>query len=207
MSSMKKTVRTLLFCFFVILAYLAYGSGDARATIIYEWDPCVVPTTCSSGDGGAGAITLTPGGIAPTETDFTTSTVTDFFFTFDNGAPTVLFSDITVNIAPSAIAGFIHINLFREIATYTDARLVFAAGSADYKNFIEPIFVPSLFPVEINSGHWVLSTLVTDPVPIPVPVPEPSTLGMFAIGLAGLGVMTRRRRKQSDLASVSSVPK
>jgi len=40
-----------------------------------------------------------------------------------------------------------------------------------------------------------------------ISVPEPSTFALFGIGLAGIGVMTRRRRKQSDSASVSSVPK
>lgn len=34
----------------------------------------------------------------------------------------------------------------------------------------------------------------------PTDIPEPATLGLFAIGLAGLGVMTRRRRR-SDPAS------
>ena len=31
-----------------------------------------------------------------------------------------------------------------------------------------------------------------------VPIPEPSTLGLFTIGLVGLGIMTRRRRRQTD---------
>lgn len=31
-------------------------------------------------------------------------------------------------------------------------------------------------------------------------IPEPATLSMFAIGLAGLGVMSRRRRRKTDAA-------
>lgn len=42
-------------------------------------------------------------------------------------------------------------------------------------------------------GAW---TFVEDAVE----VPEPSTLGLFAIGLVGLGIASRRRRKQQDAA-------
>ena len=183
MKSTKMTTRTLLFCLFVIFAYLAYGSGDVRATIIYEWVP-------SSEQGAFGAITLTPGGPAPTETDFTTSTVTDFQFTFDNGAPTVTLLDIVINQAPAAVGGVITGGMiFREDPTFTDAELTFAAASADYSPF-----VPALFPAESNGGDWVLSSLIPEPS---TQVPEPSTLTLFVTGLAGLGFMMRRRRRST----------
>ena len=85
MNSNKKTAHNLVFRFFVVLACLAYGSGNARATLIYEWVPCVVPVSCSAGDGGSGAFELTPTSIGATDTDFTSAIINDFFFTFDNG--------------------------------------------------------------------------------------------------------------------------
>ncbi len=36
-------------------------------------------------------------------------------------------------------------------------------------------------------------------VVLPVPVPEPSTLALFGIGLAGLGFMTRRRKRRQPI--------
>jgi hypothetical protein len=169
------------------LMLVVFNASLSHAAI-YEWVPA--PT-----HGGTGAITLTPGGVSPTDTDFTTSTVTDFEFFFDNGAAGISLSDIVMPIgAPSAIGGALYIFLFREAASFTDARLVFAAGSADYKNFIEPIFVPALFPVEVHSGTWVLSSLLPLPTDPPV-VPIPAALPLFATGLGVLGFMGWRRRK------------
>ena len=78
----------LIFKTLVALAVLII-SPSAYAATIYQWTPCVVGVSCDLGDGGTGAITLTPVG---TDTDFATSTVTDFQFTFDNGAPTISLS-------------------------------------------------------------------------------------------------------------------
>lgn len=51
----------------------------------------------------------------------------------------------------------------------------------------------------IDPNGWAIGNLHFGSANV-VPVPEPATVGLFALGLAGLGVMTRRRRKQ-DLAA------
>ena len=154
---MRRSIRTALIAAFVLLIV---NGRFANATVIYDWVPCTNGggSTCF----GFGAITLTPTGALATDTDFATSIVTDFQFIFGNGAPTVTLSDLVINIVPEAVGGTIITVFFREGPSFNDARLVFAAGSADYKNFINP-FVPALFPVEINSGTWVLSSLVPPP--------------------------------------------
>jgi len=164
----------------------------ATAGLIYEWVPGPGSVEeMREASGGSGYFDLTPTSIGATDTDFTTATINDFNFQFDNGAPAISLSDILSREDPVAVAGILVSITHFEDPAFTDANLVFAAGSADYGSQ----FVTSGFPLETNSGAWLLSTLVTDPVPIP----EPSTLALFGIGLAGLGVMTRRRRKNAAL--------
>ena len=90
-------------------------------------------------------------GAGATDSDFTSSTVTDFTFTFDNGAPTIILSDLIIGNSPIAVTGVLVSGWsFRENpTTFTDADLTFAAASADYTNSI-------LFPFESNGGSWVL---------------------------------------------------
>lgn len=50
-----------------------------------------------------------------------------------------------------------------------------------------------------TSGNIFLTHIFTL-VPDAVSIPEPATFALFGIGLAGLGVMSRRRRKRADAA-------
>ena len=151
---------------------------EAIAVAIYDWTPDPGPQS-----GGSGFISLIPLGAGATDTDFTSSTVTDFTFTFDNGAPITL-SDLIIGNSPIAVTGVLVAGWsFRENpTTFTDAELTFAAASADYTNSI-------LFPFESNGGSWFLRG-----GPDPSPIPEPSTMLLLGSGLAGLGYFRQRRK-------------
>jgi hypothetical protein len=162
--------------------FVVFNTSLSHAAI-YEWVPDPDPR-----HGGMGAITLTPGGVSPTDTDFTTSVVTDFQFLFENGVA-VTFSDIVINNAPAAVGGLITGDMFFTESVFTDNDLVFAAASADYH-------VSASLPLENNGGQWILSSLVPGPDPDPGPgnaIPEPTTIAIFTLALMGLGAARRRR--------------
>ena len=52
-----------------------------------------------------------------------------------------------------------------------------------------------LFQTVRNSGFWVIDDVS---VVSATPIPEPSTIGLFTIGLAGLGLAARRRKRALD---------
>ncbi len=130
----------------VLVVALLLFTSTAYATLVFDWIPD--PTS-----GGSGFITVTPFGAGATDSDFTSSTIIDFQFTFDNWAPIVTLSDLDLRVIWSGIAGRLAGGAFWQNATvFTDARLVFAGGSADYKTFLTGS--PSIpYPQEINSGN------------------------------------------------------
>ena len=174
-------------------AIVMFGSGQIRASINYDWNP-------NPGFGGTGFITLIPLGVGATDSDFTSSTVTDFTFTFDNGAPTITLSDLmpTDPLLPHfAIAGVLHwqSGFHSDPATFTDASivsLVFATGSADYKEFNggDP---PLPFPQEVLAGSWLLEG-TSPPISDPPVIPEPTSLIVWSL-LAVIGLLAHRRRR------------
>ena len=174
--------RTLLIGSFVICCLLP---REASAVAIYDWIP--IPTS-----GGTGFYTFEPLGAGATDSDFTSATIIDFTFTFDNGAPTITLSDLgPPGEDYSAVAGVLMDGfIFENPATFTDASLVFSAGSADYKNLDD--LTPLPFPVEINGGQWLLRGTA----PITDPIPEPSTLLLLGSGLVGLGFFRWRRKRE-----------
>jgi len=84
--------------FVLTLVLFCFLPREASAVAIYDWVP--IPTS-----GGTGFFTFDPLGVGATDSDFTSSTVLDFTFTFDNGAPTITLSDIIIVISPIAVAG------------------------------------------------------------------------------------------------------
>jgi len=172
-------VLTLVICCFL--------PREASAVAIYDWVP-----TPAAGQGGTGFISLIPLGAGATDSDFTSSTVIDLQFTFDNGAPTITLSDLIIVDpleTPNAIAGvlFSPWAFFRNPATFTDARLVFAAGSADYKTFLDPNAPPIPFPQETHSGSWLLRGASGPTAPTADPNGPYSALPGVPITLDGTG--------------------
>ncbi len=108
----------------------------ATAGLIYEW-------VSNPDSGGSGYFDLTPTRIGATDSDFTSAIINDFFFIFDNGAPAISLSDILSKEDPVAVAGILVSITHFEDPAFTDANLVFAAGSADYGSQ----FVTSGFPL------------------------------------------------------------
>lgn len=172
--------RTLFMGALILCCFLP---REAIAVAIYDWIPS--PTS-----GGTGFYTFEPLGAGATDSDFTSATIIDFTFTFDNGAPTITLSDLGPPEEDyTAVAGVLMDGvIFENPATFTDASLVFAAGSADYKNLDD--LTPLPFPVEINGGQWLLRGT---PEP-PAVIPEPSTMLLLGFGLVGLGWFRRRRK-------------
>ena len=119
---------------------------ETHAFPIYDWVPVL-------SQGGTGFITLNPLGTEATDSDFTSSTVIDFQFTFDNGVPTVNLSDLDTfdligNIViPKATAGIL----------------------SDFVLYQDPDAPPIPFQQEINYGAWILRPDTQDTTPIPDP--------------------------------------
>ncbi len=162
---------------------------ETSAVTIYDWVP-------EPGHGGTGSISLIPLGAGATDSDFSSSTVTDFTFTFANGAPTITLSDIILvdPLEPPIAVGGVLVApwaFFQNPATFTDARLVFAAGSADYKAFRDPNAPPMPFPEQVNSGQWVLRvTPDSEPVPLDIkPQACPNHLNVKSHGTVPIAIL------------------
>ena len=125
--------------FVLALILCCFLPREASAVAIYDWIP--IPTS-----GGTGFITLDPLGAGATDSDFTSSTVLDFTFTFDNGAPTITLSDIIIVISPIAVAGVL-VSPWHAIEdpTTVNNRLIFAGGSADCSQ--SQVITPPAFDV------------------------------------------------------------
>jgi hypothetical protein len=96
---------------------------------------------------------------------------------------------------------FALLGLFSDVLTWNNggaSHVLLADGS------IIDIALGSTSFLGLNLGLYtglletVSFTLVQGPTPPPAAVPEPLTLSLFGAGLAGLGAITRRRRKPEE---------
>lgn len=76
--------------------------------------------------------------------------------------------------------------------------------NAEYGALLTSVSNNGMLDVRLHTtGDWsfLYSTLAVEfDRPIGPSIPEPGTMGLFGIGLAGLGVISRRRRKKADVA-------
>jgi hypothetical protein len=90
---------------------------------------------------------------------------------------------------PTVAAGWYTTSVPMSAANWTVADGTWAAvlgNVTEFKLQIEAVFTTGAFPGEVTGIDNVMLS----------PVPEPSTYALFASGLLGMGVITRRRSRQ-----------
>ena len=143
-------------------------SGSANAALMWEFE-----TT-----GGTGTFAFSE----PRSTD-SGAAVTDFTF---NGTCT----DCDFELADLTSSSWEIDNLWNIVSL----ELVAANGINEFL-----LRAPNVFGIclDLDLCRLAVSEITFTAIEVPeFDVPEPATLGLFAIGLAGIGVMSRRRRKQ-----------
>jgi len=170
------------------------GLADPIPPVVYEWVEGGLVFPASAGS-GIGSILVQPLGVGATTTDFTTSSVLDFHFTFDNGV-TVTLPDLFITRLPSAVGGVLGNFTLRDPAVFdpafTGTRITFAGGSADY--ILPPLPDGEINPgSEAHFGDWFLNGVIPEPTPPSGVLPVPSSLLIYITGLGALALVRRRK--------------